>query len=463
MQAADEACRHLLPAAGMGDPNATMDPALADQMLKFAQCMRDHGVDFPDPVFSGGGMSIQVGGAEAGGIDPTSKVFQAAQEACAKEPARRRLRSSMRRVELRRRPRHPGESVRGLLIAGAGLALVVGAGAIGVASGALPGLASGGAMTPSPSAAPAADLTTAPVERRTMETAADLSGSLAYEASRPVAAGSAGTVTRLPAEGAVIERGGVLYELDGRVRPRLLYGDRPLWRRLGPKVSDGADVLQLEQNLKAMGYAPKGMKVNRHWDARTTTAVKRWQKATGRKQDATLDGADLAFLPGAVRVASTEAGVGAAVAPGAPVLGTTTATRVVTLDLSASRQDLVAPGQAVTIDLPDGSLVPGHVRSIGRVATAGENGAAGDRPGDHRHRPGGDPARPRRRARDGARRDREPPGRAGGPGQRAGRAARGRLRRGGGGRRRDAPVRGREDGPVRGRQGRGGRRRHRGR
>ena len=63
-------------------------------------------------------------------------------------------------------------------------------------------------------------------------------------------------------------------------------------------------MLQLEQNLKAMGYAPKGMKVNRHWDAKTTTAVKRWQKATGRKQDATLDGADLAFLPGAVRVAS---------------------------------------------------------------------------------------------------------------------------------------------------------------
>jgi multidrug efflux pump subunit AcrA (membrane-fusion protein) len=230
--------------------------------------------------------------------------------------------------------------------------------------------------TPSPSAASAADLTTAPVERRTMVTAADLSGSLAYEASRAVAAGSAGIVTRLPAEGAVIERGGVLYELDGHVRPRLLYGARPMWRPLGPKVSDGADVLQLEQNLAAMGYAPKGMKVNRHWDAKTTTAVKRWQRATGRKRDATLDGADLAFLPGAVRVASHGAEVGAAVTPGAPILGATTATRAVTLDLSASRQDLVAPGQTVTIDLPDDSVVPGRVRSIGRVATAGENGAA---------------------------------------------------------------------------------------
>ena len=70
-----------------------------------------------------------------------------------------------------------------------------------------------------------------------------------------------------------------------------------------------------------MGYAPKGMKVNRHWDAKTTTAVKRWQKATGRKRDGTLDGADIAFLPGAIRVAAHRAEVGTTVGPGAPVLG----------------------------------------------------------------------------------------------------------------------------------------------
>jgi hypothetical protein len=85
MQEADKACRDLLPASGMGDPSATMDPALADQLLKFAQCMRDHGVDFPDPQFSGGGVMVQVGGGEAGGVDPSSKSFQDAQAACGKE------------------------------------------------------------------------------------------------------------------------------------------------------------------------------------------------------------------------------------------------------------------------------------------------------------------------------------------------------------------------------------------
>jgi peptidoglycan hydrolase-like protein with peptidoglycan-binding domain len=183
-------------------------------------------------------------------------------------------------------------------------------------------------------------------------------------------------VTRLPEPGTVIERGDVLYELDGKVRPRLLYGDRPLWRPLEPGMSDGADVLQLEQNLKAMGYAPKGMKVNRHWDARTTAAVKRWQKATGHRRDGTLDGSDLAFLPSAIRVSSQAASLGAGVGPGAKVLEATTATRVVTLDLSASRQDLVAPGQAVTIDLPGDVTVAGTVREVGRVATESQDGSS---------------------------------------------------------------------------------------
>jgi hypothetical protein len=85
-KAADAACRHLLPAGGMGDPNATMDPALADQMLAFAKCMRDHGIDFPDPQFEGGGVSIQIGGPDgSGGVDPMSEAFQAAQTACAKD------------------------------------------------------------------------------------------------------------------------------------------------------------------------------------------------------------------------------------------------------------------------------------------------------------------------------------------------------------------------------------------
>jgi len=81
VEAADEACKGLLPAGGMGDPNASMDPAVLDAMLAFAQCMRDNGVDFPDPQSNGVGIqAIPIGGS--GGIDPASKTFQAAEKAC---------------------------------------------------------------------------------------------------------------------------------------------------------------------------------------------------------------------------------------------------------------------------------------------------------------------------------------------------------------------------------------------
>ena len=73
-QAADEACKHLLPAADEGQrPDR-------ETILKYSQCMRDQGIsDFPDPNPEGG-LEIQ---AEPGGsLDPNSPQFQAAHEAC---------------------------------------------------------------------------------------------------------------------------------------------------------------------------------------------------------------------------------------------------------------------------------------------------------------------------------------------------------------------------------------------
>lgn len=267
--------------------------------------------------------------------------------------------------------------MKGSVIAAAGLLLVVGAVSAGVGTGvfATPWTAAAGSPSASPSAGAGTEVRTAVVERLSMQTSAELNGALGYEGSLAVTTGATGTLTRLPQPGTILERGDVLYEIDGKVRPRLLYGDRPLWRPLVPGMSDGADVLQLEQNLRAMGYAPRGLKVNRHWDDRTTKAVKRWQRAIGHKRDGTLDGSDVAFLAGAIRVSAQSATVGASVGPGATVLDATTATRVITLDLSASRQDLVARGQAVTIDLPGDVTVGGTVREVGRVATASQDGS----------------------------------------------------------------------------------------
>ncbi len=45
-------------------------------MLNFARCMREHGIDMPDPKFDGGGVQM----VQEGGMDP--EKARAAQQAC---------------------------------------------------------------------------------------------------------------------------------------------------------------------------------------------------------------------------------------------------------------------------------------------------------------------------------------------------------------------------------------------
>jgi hypothetical protein len=81
-QAADTACRHLLPGGG---PNAAVQAQRQRQeragLLAFAQCMRRHGLTrFPDPN-SQGELTRQMG--TAAGIDVHAPSFAADAKACA--------------------------------------------------------------------------------------------------------------------------------------------------------------------------------------------------------------------------------------------------------------------------------------------------------------------------------------------------------------------------------------------
>jgi hypothetical protein len=75
-----EACGRPLGSAG---PQLTEEQReqLQETMLRFAQCMRDEGIDMPDPDFSGGGGLFRMGGPGSG-IDPDDPDFRAAQETC---------------------------------------------------------------------------------------------------------------------------------------------------------------------------------------------------------------------------------------------------------------------------------------------------------------------------------------------------------------------------------------------
>ncbi|MEW5991123.1 MAG: hypothetical protein AB1736_07215 [Chloroflexota bacterium] len=93
MEAAQEACRELLPGAGLARPGGReLTPEDEERILAFAECMREHGIDVPDPQFGGGGGFIRVGPGAGGdddgqagdgpAFDPNDEDFQAAQEAC---------------------------------------------------------------------------------------------------------------------------------------------------------------------------------------------------------------------------------------------------------------------------------------------------------------------------------------------------------------------------------------------
>jgi hypothetical protein len=88
LEAADEACQPILEEAraSMPEPDPEQQAEMQEQALEFAECMREHGIDMPDPVFGEGGrVSVEIGGAEGPGFDPEDDDFQEASEACGGE------------------------------------------------------------------------------------------------------------------------------------------------------------------------------------------------------------------------------------------------------------------------------------------------------------------------------------------------------------------------------------------
>jgi hypothetical protein len=77
-------CQKYRPQGGLSSP--AQETKMVAQALKFAKCMRAHGLpNFPDPDVgpAGPGFYIRLGGPGSG-VDPQSPRFQAAQGACQK-------------------------------------------------------------------------------------------------------------------------------------------------------------------------------------------------------------------------------------------------------------------------------------------------------------------------------------------------------------------------------------------
>jgi hypothetical protein len=86
MDDAQKACQQYLDKvkSEMPPPDPAELEERKQQMLDFAQCMREHGIDMPDPQFStdGGGLQVALGGP---GMDPSSPAWKEANDTCSAE------------------------------------------------------------------------------------------------------------------------------------------------------------------------------------------------------------------------------------------------------------------------------------------------------------------------------------------------------------------------------------------
>ncbi|HEV7897881.1 MAG TPA: hypothetical protein VGP31_08580 [Planosporangium sp.] len=72
------ACQQYLPAGKL----ANADPQQMEQLRQFAACMREHGIDMPDPDPNNGGALQLPKGNGPEKFNPDNPAFQAAEQAC---------------------------------------------------------------------------------------------------------------------------------------------------------------------------------------------------------------------------------------------------------------------------------------------------------------------------------------------------------------------------------------------
>jgi hypothetical protein len=138
-------------------------------------------------------------------------------------------------------------------------------------------------------------------------------------------------------------------------------------------MSAGADIAELNANLRALGYGSELR--GPAFSAATVVAIRAMQHDRGLPQTGELLLGSVIFKAGPVRVTSLLAKLGTAVQAG-PVLSVTTTRHEVSIQLAVAHQADVKAGDTVVITLPDTSTTTGRVASVGRVATAGEQGGA---------------------------------------------------------------------------------------
>ncbi|MFJ7212034.1 peptidoglycan-binding protein [Amycolatopsis sp. NPDC098790] len=250
-------------------------------------------------------------------------------------------------------------------VAGAVLVVVLGTSSVVV-------LTRVSSATPVKEAAPPA-VETAEVVKTDLSEEEEADGTLGYGDESSVQGRKPGTITSLPVAGAKITRCQSVYGVDAKPVP-LFYGTLPFYRDLATGVDDGADVKQLEENLKACGFGGFGTP-DKKFTSATAAALKKWQKSLGLEQTGAFGQGDVVLAAGEVRVSALSA------KPGSPaqgeVLKTTGTVRSVQVKLDAAKQDLAQQGAKASVTI-NGKTTTGTITDVGRTAVEGKDAAGQD-------------------------------------------------------------------------------------
>jgi len=132
---------------------------------------------------------------------------------------------------------------------------------------------------------------------------------------------------------------------------------------------EGPDVRQLEDALASLGFDAEGaLSTDGVFDVATADAIRELEASIGATIDGMLAASEVRFSETSVKVTEVSAEVGTTVTAGTLVIALSSPDKIVSFDLPAADQGLVAVGDSVTIELPDGEEVPGTVSFVAETA-----------------------------------------------------------------------------------------------
>ncbi len=266
---------------------------------------------------------------------------------------------------------------RAFLAMGAAAILAAGAGAGAFASRSGPFAAKAKPTTSTFSGA------TDTVTKGDLQGQTSVSGTLRYSDSRKFKSGFEGVLIQVPASGAVLTQGDVLYR-TGNETAYLMRGNLPAWRSFEAGMEDGEDIRQLETALRDLGYFD--YEPDDHFSWATTSAILKWQKDLDLPRTGTLPLGRIVFTPGDLRVGTVTARVGDRIAADTELFDVTSTTQVVDANIKLSDQKLAVAGTAVTIKLPDAKKTAGKITSVGTPTEKSSGSGSGAGSGESKER-----------------------------------------------------------------------------